>query len=98
MACVSKELTSGSGKGMYRWYESVNGGEWELKVDADITTHFVGRNYYVELVFSPENRGVKCRRIMKNERSLKDILVFTRLGYSRTNTGDPSRGSWGWSC
>ena len=70
-AASSSELRSGSGKGMYRWYESVGGGDWELKLDADISTHFVGRNYYVELVFSPDNRGIKCRRIMKNERSIR---------------------------
>ncbi len=56
---------------MYRCYEAVGTGDWELKLDAEITTHFVGRNYYIELVYYPENRGIKCRRIMKNERSLR---------------------------
>jgi hypothetical protein len=74
-AVSSRELRSGSGHGMFRCYESVSGGEWELKVDAEITTHFVGRNYYIELIYNPECRGLKCRRILKNDRSLR-VAVF----------------------
>jgi hypothetical protein len=70
----STGLASGSGKGAFRRYESVAGGEWELTVDSEITTHFVGRNYYVELVYNPELRGLKCRRIMKTDRSLRTAL------------------------
>ncbi len=64
-------LTSGSGRGMFRQYESVGGGEWQLTVDAEITTHFTGRDYYVELIYNPEVRGIKCRRILRADRSLR---------------------------
>ena len=56
---------------MFRRYESVDGGEWRLKVDAEITTHFTGWNYFVELVYDREFRGIKCRRFMKTGRSLR---------------------------
>jgi hypothetical protein len=72
----SSKLQSGSGSGMYRMYESTGEGEWELKFDSEITTHFVGRAYYIELVFDPEFRGLKCRRILKNDRSMR-FAVFS---------------------
>jgi hypothetical protein len=41
----SKGLTSGSGNGTYRYYESLEGGDWVLKSDADISTRFDGKKY-----------------------------------------------------
>jgi hypothetical protein len=35
---ASQGLTSGIGKGNYRHYEAVTGGDWQLKQDADLTT------------------------------------------------------------
>jgi hypothetical protein len=70
----SSRLKSGSGSGMFRLYEAIAEGEWELKLDSEITTHFVGRTYYIELVFNPEFRGLKCRRILKNDRSMRTAV------------------------
>ena len=39
-AASSSELTSGSGKGMYRCYEAVGTGEWNLTIDAEIIDAF----------------------------------------------------------
>jgi len=47
----SKGLTSGTGNGRYRRYETAADGTWQLKVDADITTFFSGNKYHVDLAF-----------------------------------------------
>jgi hypothetical protein len=67
----STGLESGSGKGVYRVYESIDGGDWFITTDADIASHFDGAKYFVELRFHPELRGVSCRRIMYDGRSLR---------------------------
>ncbi len=67
----STGLTSGSGKGVYRFYEEVDGAGWVLKTDADIATYFDGKKYFVELRFQPEFRGICCRRIMYNGTSIR---------------------------
>ncbi len=70
-AASSSSLRSGSGTGMLRLYEAIGEGEWKLKFDSEINTHFVGKIYYIELIFNPEFRGLKCRRILKDERSMR---------------------------
>jgi hypothetical protein len=67
----SRGITSGSGKGIYRYYEAVAGGDWVLKTDADISTHFDGKKYYIELTFHPDYRGLSCRRIIYDGRVVK---------------------------
>ena len=56
---------------MFRLYEAVADGEWELRFDSEITTHFAGNRYYVELVFNPDFRGLKCRRFLNNGKSMR---------------------------
>ena len=39
----SQGLTSGIGKGRYRHYDAVPGGDWQPMIDADLETHFRGQ-------------------------------------------------------
>jgi hypothetical protein len=47
----SEGLTSGTGNGRYRRYEAVTGDDWQLKVEADVSTHFDGSKYHIDLTF-----------------------------------------------
>jgi hypothetical protein len=48
---ASQGLTSGIGKGTYRHYQAVKGGDWQLEQDADLTTYFDGKKYHIELKY-----------------------------------------------
>jgi hypothetical protein len=62
---ASQGLTSGIGKGTYRHYEAVNGRDWQLKQDADLTTYFDGKKYHIELKYHRhELLKVDSRRIV----------------------------------
>src|SRR5262249_18641084 len=61
----SRGLTSGIGKGTYRHYRAAAGGDWQLKVDADVSTAFVGRRYHIDLVLHRDDlRREDARRII----------------------------------
>src|SRR5262245_10339173 len=47
----SQGLTSGIGKGTYRHYQAIPGGDWQLREDADLTTYFDGKKYHIELIY-----------------------------------------------
>ncbi len=47
----SEGLTSGTGKGRYRRSEAVTGDDRQLKVEADVSTHFDGSKYHIDLTF-----------------------------------------------
>ena len=47
----SDGLKSGVGKGRYRRYEAVPGQDWQLNVDADVSTYFGGSKYHIDLAF-----------------------------------------------
>ena len=47
----SDGLISGAGKGKYRRYEALPGKDWELKVEADVSTYFAGSKYHIDLNF-----------------------------------------------
>jgi len=69
----SKGLTSGIGKGRYRHYDAIPGGDWQLKIDADLETHFEGRKYHVDLTFSrDEVRKLDARRIIYDGEAITD--------------------------
>jgi hypothetical protein len=61
----SQGLTSGVGSGTYRHYRAFAGGDWQLKVDADVSTYFVGRRYHIDLVLHRDDlRKNVARRII----------------------------------
>jgi hypothetical protein len=61
----SNGLASGVGKGRYRHYEAVPGGDWQLKVDSSLDAHFEGRKYHIDLTFArDEIMGLDARRII----------------------------------
>ncbi len=47
----SQGLKSGIGKGRYRRYQATPGGDWELRVDAEVSTYFDGNKYHIDLTF-----------------------------------------------
>jgi hypothetical protein len=47
----SEGLKSGIGQGRYRRYQAAPGGEWQLKVEADIRTYFDGDKYHIDMTF-----------------------------------------------
>jgi hypothetical protein len=75
----STALTSGSGTGVYRVYESVDGGDWVITTDADLSTHFEGKKYFVGLRYHPELRGLCCRRFMYDGKSLRTAWFSTGM-------------------
>jgi hypothetical protein len=61
----SRGLTSGIGEGTYRHYRAVAEGDWQLKVDADVSTYFAERRYHIDLVLHrDELRKEDERRII----------------------------------
>ena len=51
-SCASSNgLTSGTGKGRYRRYEAAPGNDWQLKVEADVSTYFEGSKYHIDLTY-----------------------------------------------
>jgi hypothetical protein len=67
----STALTSGSGRGIYREYLRVADEEWKLTVDAEISTHFDGEKFHVDLKYHPEFKGLACRRITFDGKALE---------------------------
>ncbi len=70
-------LTSGVGRGIYRHYEAVPGGNWQLKIDAELRVHFDGRKYRVDLKFDRDFLGLDARRIIYDGEAIADAM-FSR--------------------
>ena len=65
----SQGLTSGIGKGIYRYYRAIGEDEWQLLRDADVSTYFDGQKYHLELVFHRDDeRHEDVRRIIYDGR------------------------------
>jgi hypothetical protein len=72
---ASQGLTSGIGKGTYRHYEAVTGGDWQLKQDADLTTYFDGKKYHIELKYHrDEVTKVDSRRIIFDGKTITEAM------------------------
>ena len=77
---ASQGLTSGIGKGTYRHYEAVTGGDWQLKQDADLTTYFDGKKYHVELKYLRDDlMGVDTRRIILDGKAIREASFTPRV-------------------
>jgi hypothetical protein len=69
----SKGLASGVGRGRYRHYEAVPGGDWQLKVDSSLEAHFEGRKYHIDLTFARDGiMGLDARRIIYDGAAITD--------------------------
>jgi hypothetical protein len=67
----SQGLTSGIGKGTYRYYRAIGDDEWQLSRDADVSTYFDGQKYNLELVFHrDDDRNEDARRIIYDGRDI----------------------------
>jgi hypothetical protein len=51
----SQGLSSGLGKGIYRHYRAFAGGDWQLKVDADVSVYLADGRYHIDLVLQPSS-------------------------------------------
>jgi hypothetical protein len=51
----SEGLKSGIGQGRYRSYQAIPGQDWQLEVDAEVSTHFEGNKYHIDLSFLRDN-------------------------------------------
>jgi hypothetical protein len=71
----SKGLVSGSGDGVYRYYESLNGGEWVLKSDADIMTHFDNKSYSIALTYHQDYRALISQRVVFDGRVVRTVRI-----------------------
>jgi len=61
----STGLKSGIGRGRYRHYEDVPGGDWQLKIDASLIAQFDGNKYHIDLTFAHDVlRKLDSRRII----------------------------------
>jgi hypothetical protein len=65
---------SGIGSGRYRHYESVPGGDFQLKIDADLRAIFDGRKYRVDLKFDRDMLGLDARRVIYDGESIADVF------------------------
>ena len=88
---ASQGLTSGIGKGTYRHYEAVTGGDWQLKQDADLTTYFDGKKYYIELKYHRDEplMRVDSRRIIFDGKAVTEAS-FVTASITLGALGDPS--------
>jgi hypothetical protein len=78
---ASQGLTSGIGKGTYRHYEAVTGGDWQLKQDADLTTYFDGKKYHIELKYQRDEQlmRVDSRRIIFDGQAVTEASFTPRI-------------------
>ncbi len=79
---TSQGLTSGIGKGTYRHYEAVTGGDWQLKQDADLTTYFDGKKYHIELKYHRDELPtvhVDSRRIIFDGKTITEAMFSPRI-------------------
>jgi hypothetical protein len=76
----SQGLSSGIGKGSYRQYRAITGGEWQLVQDADLTTYFDGKKYHIELIYHlDEYSRVDSRRIICDGESVTEARFTPRI-------------------
>ena len=77
---ASQGLTSGIGKGTYRHFEAVTGGDWQLKQDADLTTYFDGKTYHIDLKYHrDELMGVDSRRIIFDGKTIMEASFAPKI-------------------
>jgi hypothetical protein len=101
----SDGLHSGIGKGKYRHYEAAPGGDWQLKVEADILAQFDGRKFHVDFTFAKDEiRRLDLRRIFYDGEKIT-VARFTPNAHptgaqayveAPNDRGDGlARGAWG---
>jgi hypothetical protein len=78
---ASQGITSGTGKGTYRHYEAIAGGDWQLKQDADLTTYFDGKKYHIELQY---HRDEVTKVKVDSRRIVFDGKVVTEAMFAPT--------------
>ena len=62
---AERKLVSGTGRGIFRYYQVAPGKDWELRIDSDFSSHFSGEKYHVALTYSFDRfRGNKSERIV----------------------------------
>jgi hypothetical protein len=101
----SKELTSGIGWGRYRYYEAVPGGDWQLKIDANMLARFDGKRYHIDLTFErDEKRKLDSRRMIYDGKAVTDAFFMpsahptgahARIFTPETDDWRVARGAWG---
>jgi hypothetical protein len=101
----SRTLTSGVGKGRYRYYEAVPGGDWDLKIDANLLAYFDGSKHHIDLTFAHDAmRKLVSRRIIYDGVAVTDAY-FTpdahptgadaRIVMPENDGRGLARGAWG---
>jgi hypothetical protein len=100
----SRAVTSGVGTGRYRHYEAVPGGDWQLKIDAELQASFQGRKYHIDLIFAhDEIRKLDSRRIIYDGEAVTDAFftptahptgAHARIFTPQNDGTDLARGAW----
>jgi hypothetical protein len=101
----SKGRHSGIGKGKYRHYDAVPGGDWQLKLEANILAQFDGRKYHVDLTFDRDDlQKLDSRRLFYDGEKIT-VAIFTPRAHptgahayviTPNDLGDGlARGAWG---